>query len=68
MTVFRQQFTSLLEPILEDISNDKSYRRKESVFLRLYDKVKTSSKAKETLFEWAGLGDFQEKPEGQTIT
>lgn len=68
MTVLRQQFTSLLEPILEDISNDRSYRRKESVFLRLYDKVKTSSKSKETLFELAGLGDFQEKPEGQSIT
>ena len=68
MTTFRQQFTSLLEPILEDISNDKSYRRKERLAMRFYDKIKTSRKAKETLFEWAGLGDFQEKPEGQTIT
>lgn len=68
MTVLRQQFTSLLEPILEDISNDQSYRRKESVYLRFYDKVKTSKKSKETLFERAGLGDFQEKPEAQTIT
>ena len=68
MTVFRQQFTSLLEPILEDISNDKSYRRKERVAMQFYDRIKTSRKARETLFEWAGLGDFQEKPEGQTIT
>ncbi len=67
MTVFRQQFTELLEPILEDISNDQSYRRKEMVHKRLYDKVKTSRKARETLFERAGLGDFAEKPEGQTI-
>ena len=41
MTVFRQQFTPLLEPILDDISNDKSYRRKENVGMRFYDKVKT---------------------------
>jgi len=68
MTTFRSQFTPLLEPILEDISNDKSYRRKERVSMRFYDRVKTSSKARETRFEWAGLGDFQEKPEGQAIT
>ena len=67
MTVFRQQFTPLLEPILDEISNDKSYRRKERVAMRFYDKIKTSRKARETRFEWAGLGDFAEKPEGQTI-
>jgi len=67
MTVFRAQFVDLLEPILDDVQNDQDFRRKERIAMQFYDKTKSSQKRKETIFERAGLGDFQEKPEGQDI-
>ena len=67
MTTLRAQFTELLEPILQQISNDEAYTRAEPIGMQLYGEVVTSQKAKETLFERAGLGDFQEKPEAMPI-
>ena len=68
MTVFRNQFISLLEPILDDVRNDDSFPRAPELGARLYSETKTSNKAAETRYERAGLGAFQEKPEGQSIT
>ncbi|KKK61048.1 hypothetical protein LCGC14_3018220, partial [marine sediment metagenome] len=68
MTTFRANFTDLLEPILKDVQSDKDFPRKEQLYTKLYDKITSSRKATETIFEWAGLGDFQEKPEGQPLT
>lgn len=68
MTTTRGQFTALLEPILNDIWNDEKYPRPPQLFQRLYNRVETSTKAAETLFKRTGLGAFQDKPEGQTIT
>lgn len=68
MTTFRANFTDLLEPILKDVQSDKDFPRKEMLYPQLYDKITSSRKATETIFEWAGLGDFQEKPEGQNLT
>lgn len=67
MATNRQQFTELLEPILDDIWSDQDYPRREMLGMRLYGTVKSSVKAKETIFQRAGLGDFQEKPEGEDI-
>lgn len=68
MTVNRQQFTDLLEPILDNVRNDDDFPRFERLGMRLYSNAKTSQKAKETIFERAGLGDFQEKAEGGPIS
>ena len=68
MTTFRSNFVDLLEPILESVQNDQDFPRRETIYTRFYDKVKQSKKSKETLYERAGLGDFQEKPEGMAIT
>ncbi len=68
MTTFRQQFSSLLEPILDAVKNDDDFPRRELIYTRFYGENKQSRKATETRFERAGIGDFQEKPEGQSIT
>jgi len=68
MTVFRNQFIPLLEPILDDVRNDDSFPRAPEMGAQLYARTKTSTKATETVFERAGLGALQEKPEGQKIT
>lgn len=67
MAVTRAQFAALLEPILAGIRSDFDYPRAQSLYQKFYT-TKTSKKAKETLFEWAGLGDFIEKAEGGTIS
>jgi hypothetical protein len=68
MTVNRNQFLPLLEPILRDVVNDARFPRREKIAMRLYDQTVTSGKAEETLFERAGLGDFQVKVEGGPIS
>lgn len=67
MTVSRQQWTALLEPILNEIRNDQDFPRRAVLYTNLYGKVQTSTKVRETLFNRAGIGDFQEKPEGVEI-
>lgn len=68
MAVNRNQFLPLLEPTLRDVVNDARFPRRERIFSRLYDNTVTSGKAEESLFERAGLGDFQVKNEGGPIS
>lgn len=67
MTITRAQFTALLEPTLRDIKSDPMYPRRPMIGLSFYN-VLTSKKAKETDFQWAGLGTFQIKNEGGPVT
>lgn len=67
MTVTRAQFLSLLEPILKDIKSDSDYPRRETIYTKLFS-VSSTKKAKETFFEYAGLGDFQVKSEGGPVS
>jgi hypothetical protein len=66
--VMRQQFAALLEPILSDIRNDQDYPRRETIYTRLYDKTSNPKKATITIYERAGLGDFQVKNEGGPVS
>lgn len=68
MTVQRTQFLPLLEPTLRDVVNDQRFPRREVIYTRFYDNVITSSKAEESLYERAGLGDFEVKSEGGPIS
>lgn len=67
MAVTRAQFTALLEPILRDIRSDQDYPRAPQLYQRLYT-MATSQKAKETIFNWTGLGDFATKGEGAPVS
>lgn len=67
MTITRAQFSALLEPTLRDIKSDPMYPRRPMIGLSFYN-VLTSKKAKETDFQWAGLGTFQVKNEGGPVT
>ena len=67
MVVTRSQFLAFLEPGLRDIKSDTDYPRREVIFSRFY-KVAGSKKATETDRQWAGLGDFQVKAEGNAVT
>lgn len=66
--VMRQQFSALLEPILSDVMNDQRFPRRETIYTSLYDLVKNEGKATITVYERAGIGDFQVKNEGGPIT
>lgn len=68
MTTSRAQFVPLLEPILNKIFNDQDLPRPEKLWSRFYDRIETSSKAVETDYNRAGLGDFQVKNEGGPIS
>jgi len=57
-----------MEPILKDVKSDADYPRFETIYTKLYDTVTSSSKKRETFFDYAGLGDFQVKGEGNTVT
>src|SRR5262245_29728969 len=67
MPINRAQFTALLEPTLRDIKSDADYPHKFGSGLSLYNAT-GSKKARETDFQYAGLGDFQVKNEGGPIT
>lgn len=67
MTITRAQFLSLLEPTLRDIRSDADYPRRETLFTNFY-KVMTSKKKTEHDFQYAGLGQFQVKSEGNPVT
>lgn len=69
MVVSRAQFLSLLEPKLRDIKNDQDYPRRGSIWRNFFPNANfRSTKAGETYYERAGLGDFQVKAEGGLIT
>lgn len=68
MTVTRQQFLSLLEPKLRDIRSDQDFPRYGTLYKQYFRNVVQSKKATETLYNRAGLGDFQVKAEGGNIT
>ncbi len=68
MTVTRQQFLSLLEPKLRDIRSDQDFPRYETIYTTFYRTVVQSKKAKETVFNRAGLGEFAVKGEGGLIS
>lgn len=67
MVATRSQFLLLLEPTLRDIRSDTDYPRREVIFSRFY-KVFTSKKKTEHDFQYAGLGNFQVKAEGNPVT
>src|SRR5574341_230377 len=67
MTVTRAQFISLLEPILRDIRSDDDFPRRPIIYQRFFD-VLSSKKATETLFNWAGLGNFEVKAEAGPVS
>jgi hypothetical protein len=50
------------------VVNDARFPRRETIYSRFYDNTVTSTKAEETLFERAGLGDFQVKSEGGPVS
>lgn len=68
MTVNRAQFTSLLEPKLAEISNDIKMRRPPTIYTNFYGLTTTSRKATETYLNRAGLGPFQRKAEGASVS
>lgn len=68
MTVVRLQFASLLEPKLRAVVNDQSFPRRPVLFPAFFGETIQSKKPTETVFERAGLGDFQVKAEGGAIT
>lgn len=68
MVVTRTQFLSLMEPKLRDIKSDADYPRYAAIYPQLYDRVITSRKKTEHAFDYAGLGDFNVKGEGNTVT
>jgi hypothetical protein len=61
-------FTSLLEPILAGISNDQGLRRRPVIGTQFFQKTMTSRKAAETYFNRAGLGAFNVKAEGASVS
>jgi hypothetical protein len=68
MVVTRTQFLSLLEPKLRDIKSDADYPKYPTLYTRLYDQVMTSAKKTEHYFDRAGIGDFNVKGEGNTVS
>lgn len=68
MTVTRQQFLSLLEPKLRAIRSDQDFPRYETLYTRYFREKTKSTKASETMFNRAGLGDFAPKSEGGNIS
>ena len=69
MTVNRAQFLSLLEPKLRDIKNDINLQsRRPVIYTQFFAESPQSRKASETVYERAGIGDFQRKDEGGRIT
>lgn len=68
MTVSRAQFLSLLEPKLRDIRSDQDFPRFESFYRQFFREVATSTKATETIYNRAGIGDFALKAEGGLIS
>ena len=68
MTITRSQFLSLMEPKLKGIVSDKDFDQYPVIYTQFYDMVGSSSKKKETYFDYAGLGDFTVKNEGGPVT
>jgi len=68
MTVTRAQFLSLLEPKLRAVYSDLDFDRRPRIWPNFFGEVLTSKKATETVYERAGLGDFQVKNEGGLVT
>ena len=68
MTITRSQFLSLMEPKLRDIVSDKDLDQYPTIYTQFYDMVGSSSKQKETYYDYAGLGDFEVKNEGGPVT
>ena len=68
MTVNRAQFISLLEPKLRKVENDIQFTRRPTIYTNFFGETIQSKKAKETVYERAGIGDFQVKAEGGLVT
>jgi len=68
MTVTRTQFLSLLEPKLRKVYNDEDFKRRGRICNQYFGTMVSSKKASETVYEWAGLGDFALKAEGGDIS
>lgn len=68
MTVNRAQFAAMLEPGLREIANDADFQRRAVLGSQFYPDMPSSQKADETFLEVAGIGDFQVKSEGGTVT
>lgn len=68
MTVNRAQFIALLEPILASIQNDQALQRRPVIYSQFFAETTQSTKARETHFERAGLGNFQVKAEGGPVS
>lgn len=66
--ITRAQFLSLMEPKLRDIKSDSDFPRLPTIYTRLYDNIGTSRKKTETYFDYAGLGDFAVKTEGDLVS
>lgn len=68
MTVLRAQFLALMEPGLRAIAEDSDFKRRPVIYTAFYGENAKSAKAQETLQEIAGVGDFQVKSEGGSVT
>lgn len=68
MTVNRAQFAAMLEPGLREIANDQDFQRRAVIGTQFYGDIANSQKADETFQEIAGIGDFQVKAEGGSVT
>lgn len=68
MTVNRAQFAAMLEPGLRAIANDSDFARRAVIGAQFYGEIANSQKADETFQEIAGIGDFQVKAEGGSVT
>ena len=68
MTVTRAAFAALLEPGLRAVQNDTDYLRRAVIGTAFYGEIANSQKADETFQEISGIGDFQVKSEGGSVT
>ena len=68
MTVTRAAFAALLEPGLRAVQNDTDYLRRAVIGTAFYGETANSQKADETFQEVSGIGDYQVKSEGGSVT